>query len=343
MARKAAASATVDDVIDDGVVDEPVEQEQQLGDDELGESQELENQEEGEVQEDGEAPEDVEDIEYEVDVPDGAGGVSTETIKLAELPDILAGARRLYDMERQLVAREADVKNVETLVDFVRKDNLTRMVTQYRLEGHSEFEVAEAVYNWYLQNGEAPSQDEDDSPQAAKIRELEKKLQSIEQERGSRQFDENRRENNEVLSKEWVKLGFTEAELNRSDVMEAANAAATEVFLEIAPNIDPNTFTAVRKVTPRIAQMVWNATMEKLGSRLKKPGETKQQPSVRMRQMQAAAQGANVNKPAIRQAPGKVGMNPVQKRENQKPAKPKGNIGTARDRASDLRELFHGR
>lgn len=268
---------------------EEVEEEQILeetSEEEVAEEQEgaeSEGEQEGESSE-GEQDESSEEAEgelYEVDVPDGQGGFVTETIDVNDLPQILAGAKKLQAREAELSAQQQQLSSYSALLNFVTTDTLTKSIAQYRLQGVSEFEAIEAVYNYYLQNGLGQSQRYEEDDTDPRFKELRDKVKRYDEFFENQEKERNQQENNALLAQEAINLGYKIDEEDLPVVIEEANKVAYQLFAEIAPDIPPEQFTAKRKVTPSIARAIWDETSRRLQGRFNSNDGGSMKPTVR--------------------------------------------------------------
>lgn len=321
----------------DEVVDTPVEPGEPGEPEEIVEEQAgaevAENDQDGEV--------DAGEAEYEVDYEKPDGTVSTEVININQLPDILAGAAALQAREEELYAREMEVRQSKDLLAFVRNDHFMKAVTQYRLEGRSELEIAEALYGFYMQNAPEP-EDEDVDP---RLKAMQQKLAQYDKHFESQAMESARNDNNVTLSQTFVSMGYDPELLTNPRIMAIANQAAVEVFKELAPDVDPNLFTATRKVTPAISKVLWQEVERRAGALMKKKENDSVAPKtlaarVRPLQQRAAAQGAS--KAPVKLISSKKGVDPLGSRQAQNTPTKLNKVATSSDRRKALSELFHG-
>jgi hypothetical protein len=297
-------------------------------------------EEEGEQAEE-EQQEEAESELYEVDVPDGKGGFETETIDINDLPSILAGARKLQLREQELEAQQQQLSSYSALLNFVTTDNLTKAIANYRLQGVSEFEAIEAVYNYYLQNGMTQTSQQVDDDIDPRIKELRDKVKRYDEFFENQEKTRNIEENNKFLAQEAINLGYRVDEADLPVVIEEANKVAYQIFAEIAPDIPPEQYTALRKVTPSVARAIWDETSRRLQGRFNGQQETASKPVVRKftgaKQVQKAT---NKTKPAPpRVISGKRGTDVTSSKATKAaPVTQKGS--TSKDRAQALRALF---
>lgn len=278
---------------------------------------------------------------YEVDVPNGSGGYDTEQININDLPYILAGAKKLQAREAEIEQQQQQLSSYSALLNFVTTDNLTKSIAQYRLQGVSEFEALETIYNYYLQNnlGQASQNEEEDDP---RLKALNEKVRKYDEFFENQEKTRNIEENNKFLAQEAINLGYQVDEKDLPIVVEEANKVAYQLFSEIAPDIPPDQFTALRKVTPGIARAIWDETARRLQGRLN--NETSRQPSVRKKMAAQKLQQASVTPTVKKKAPtriisGKKGTDVTAgKASKSAPFVPKGS--SSRDRAQALKALF---
>ncbi len=345
-AKKAAEVVAPDDttdVIDDGGEVEQVEEEQEVLPEEVQDG-------EGDGGEDPMEDEDPSDVEFEIDITNPDGSVDTETVRVGDLPQIFAGVKKLQARERDLVEREQYLNSSKQLLDFVRDDEFVRTITHYRLEGRSPAEIAEAVYNFYLENQEYQSQDQ--APVDPQIKAMQEKIQQYDKHFETQALESTRRDNNITLSNEFVGLGFDAELLDDPNVLGVANQVASEIFKELAPDIDPTQFTLRRKVTPTIAKMIWNEVSSrmqgKLSTKTSQPAtQEKKSLAVRVKplQRQAAAQkqGQQKASPKLPKMAGAgKGVDPTGGRQSSPSPAANNKRATAADRRSALQSLFHG-
>lgn len=328
-------------------VEEQVEPTEEVEEQVEEEGAEAEVEESGEQQEEGQEEEGVEDESesdiYEVDVPNGSGGYDTEQVDINDLPYILAGAKKLQAREAELEQQQQQLSGYSALLNFVTTDNLTKAITQYRLQGVSEFEAIEAVYNYYLQNnlGQTSAEDEDDDP---RLKALNDKVRKYDEFFENQERTRNIEENNKFLAQEAINLGYQVDEKDLPVVIEEANKVAYQLFAEIAPDIPPDQFTAMRKVTPGIARAIWDETARRLQGRFNSGESQSQQPSVRKKMAANKLQQASVTSSVKKKGPtriisGKKGTDVTSgKASKSAPFVPKGS--TNRDRAQALKALF---
>lgn len=319
----------IDEVPAEGEVEEVVEeQEVEEGAEEEGLAQDASEDDASEA-----------DI-YEVDVPDGSGGFVTETIDVNDLPNILAGARKLQIREQELESQQQQLSNYSALLNFVTTDHLTKSIAQYRLQGVSEFEAIEAVYNYYLQNGMG-SQAQEDEDLDPRVKELQEKARKYDQFFENQEKQRNIQENNSFLAQEAINLGYQVEEKDLPVVIETANKVAYQLFSEIAPDIPPDQFTATRKITPGIARAIWDETSRRLQGQLGKTAEQPGRPIVRKfggaKKVQSSSNAVKPVPPRV--ISGKRGTDVTSSKASKaKPYTPKGS--SSKDRAQALKALF---
>lgn len=329
---------------------EPEEVEEQIpteGEEEtVVEEQEVEDG--ADEQETDEADDSVEQDEpdvYEVDVPNDAGGYDTEQVNINDLPYILAGARKLQARELELEQQQQQLSQYNALLNFVTTDSLTKAIAQYRLEGVSEFEAIEAVYNYYLQNnlGKSIAEDPDLDP---KVRELQDKVRKYDEFFENQEKTRNIDENNKFLAQEAINLGYRIDEQDLPVVIDEANRVAFQLFSEIAPDIPPDQFTALRKITPGIARAIWDETSRRLKGRLGGEQQQQQQQNTQLvrkkmaaQKMQQASISNKEKKRPTRIISGKKGTDVTSAKATKSvPYTPKGS--SSKDRAQALKALF---
>lgn len=321
-------------------VESTEEVEEQVVEQEAAIEEEVEESSEPQEQEEGSEDESLEEI-YEVDVPDGSGGYVTETVNINDLPGILSGAKKLQMRERELAEQQQQLSNYSALLNFVTTDNLTKSIAQYRLQGVSEFEAIEAVYNYYLTNGAVSSSSSQDELVDPTIKELRDKVKRYDQFFENQERTRNIEENNKFLAQEAINLGYQIDEQDLPTVIDTANQVAFQLFSEIAPDIPAEQFTAQRKITPAIARAIWDETSRRLQGKLGAMQEQSNKTAVRRyagsKKVQAPTQKPKSTPPKV--ISGKRGSDVTSNKATKSaPFVPKGS--TNRDRAQALKALF---
>lgn len=311
-----------DDVADPGEIDNPDETEDELEDPS------------GEL------------FEFDIDT---ANGTRTEKLSLEEIGEVLQKTDKLlddYNALREEYDRSKDV------VGYINRDNFSRTLLTYRLQGHSPREIITNLYEAMESGLYNPDEPEVSQPEEQTQTPEGFELPKVYKEKLEK-FDNylSMQEQQEIIGRnmtlvEDTRKGLGYVDMNPSDekfISDLLRDVTVEYLKENYPDITPQDFLKKRTLSASAAKSIWREVAARSGGKVranrakaaatappKQEREERAKPKIR-RAVQAGSRPAPVRQVGAQAGAGARGG-----------AQPQPQRSSPTERAAKLREMIYG-